>query len=75
MLPIMVTCVDMLYVEESGIRQNICGANAEEILTTCRTNYDIIMTVPNLIEELRTELEPILEITIFLDHLILALMI
>ena len=75
MWQIMVTCVDIHYVEENGIRQNICGANADEILTTCRTNYDTIITAPNLIVELRTELEPILEVTIFLDHLILDLII
>ena len=66
MLRIMVTCVDMLYVEENGIRQIICGANADEILTTIRTNYAQIMTVPNLIAELSTDLEPIQEVTIFL---------
>jgi len=64
----MVTCVDILYVEENGVRRNICEANADEILTTCRTNYGTIMTAPNLIVELRTELEPILEVTIFLDQ-------
>ena len=75
MLRIMVTCVDMLYVEENGIRQNICGANADEILTTIRIYYAQIMTVPKLIAELSKDSEPILEVIIFLDHLIMALII
>ena len=71
MWQIMVTCVDMFYVEGNGMRQNICGANADEI----RTNYAQIMTVPNLIAELSTDLEPILEVTIFLVQLIMELTI
>ena len=71
----MVTCVDMLYVVGNGMRQNICGANADEILTTIRTNYAQIMTVPNKFAELSTDLEPVLEVTIFLVHLIIELSI
>jgi hypothetical protein len=65
----------MLYVEENGFQQNICGAIANEILTTVRTNYATILTVPNLIAELSTELEPIPEVIIFLEHLIMDLLI
>ena len=75
MWQIMVTCVNMFYVEGTGIRQNICGANADEILTAVRIYYVPTMTVPNLIAELSTELEPILEVTIFLDQLIMDLTI
>ena len=72
---IMVTCVDMFYVEGNGMRQNICGANTDEILTTIKINYAQIMTVPNLIAELSKDLEPILEVTIFLVQLIMELTI
>ena len=61
---IIVTCVDMFYVEGNGMRQNICEANADEILTTVRIYYAQIMTVPNVIAELSKDLEPILEVTI-----------
>ena len=57
------------------MRQNICGANADEILTTVRIYYVPTMTVPNLIAELSMDLEPILEVTIFLVQLIIDLTI
>ena len=75
MWQIMVTCVDMLYVEGNGTRQNICGANADEILTTVRIYYVPTMTVPNLNADLSMDLEPILEVTIFLAQLIMELII
>ena len=75
MSQIVVTGVDMFYVEGNGMRQNICGENVDEILTTIRINYAQIMTVPNLIAELSKDLEPILEVTIFLVQLIMELII
>jgi hypothetical protein len=65
----------MFYVEGNKTRQNICRANADEILTTVRTNYAPIMTVPNLIAKLSKDLEPIIEVINFLDHLIMDLLI
>ena len=71
----MVTCVDMLYVEEDGILQNNCRENADAIRTATKTNYVPTMPDQNLIEELRTDSEPILEVIIFLDQIIMALTI
>ena len=70
---IIVTCVDMFYVEGNEMRQNIYGANAVATLTTIRIYCVQIMTVPNLIAEIRTDLEPFLEVIIVLVHLIMEL--
>ena len=70
-----VSSVDMFYVEGNEMRQNICGANANVTLTTIRNYCVQIMTVPNLIEEIRTDLEPILEVIIFLDQITMVLII
>ena len=75
MWQIIVTCVNMFYVEGNGMRQNICEENADETLKTVRIYYVQIMTVSNLIAELRMDLEPILEVTIFLVQLIMELII
>ena len=71
----MATCVDMFYVEDNGILQNICGANADAIRAATKINYVPIMPDQILIEELRTDSEPILEVIIFLDHLMIDLLI
>ena len=70
---IMVICVDMFYVEGNGTRQNICGANADANQTTTRINHALILPVPNMIEELRTDSELILEVIFFLDRIIMVL--
>ena len=72
---IMVTCVDMFYVEENGIRQNIYGANADVILTTIRINYDQILRAPNMIDEEIMVSRPIMEVISLLDQLLMALII
>ena len=75
MWQIMVTCVDILYVVENGIRQNICGANADAALTTNRLFSNQIMQAPNIIEEISMDSAPIKEVINFLDQIIMDLTI
>ena len=69
---IIVTCVDMFYVEGNEMRQNICGANADEILTTIKIYY---VQKIKLIAELCKDSEPIMEVISFLDQILMALLI
>ena len=70
---IMVTCVVMYYVEGNGTRLNICGANADETLKSIK--YAPAFLVPKLIEELRTDSEPIMEVITFLARILIVLTI
>ena len=73
-----VTCSNEANIAHVANYRDLCRhvlcrgkRNADEILTTIRIYYAQIMTVPNLIAELRMDLEPILEVTIFLVQLIM----